>query len=496
MAQTPSLRQVTGQSQNLKQLQRLIMSPEMQQAINLLQVPIMELAPMIELEVEQNPLLELSQDDQEKDQDLERLEESIEEKDQDQDANPDQEVEFNDDDFEVLKQLDDEYRDYFAETQSFVQQKTEEDHKLQTFMESSVVATESLFEHLMREAHEMFDDPKDLKAAELLVGNFDENGFIETPLKEIAFLNTIEEDRLEDVLDQIKKFDPPGVGAANLRESLLIQLARKGRKSTLAYQIVESHFEDLIHNKIGAIRQSLKCTSDQISQAVQNDIAQLDLHPGRWFSIDAVQQITPDLSIHDEDNELQVRVNNEFIPSLRLNSRYLRMLDDENLGDETKEFIKQKILSAKWLLRNLFQRSDTLTRIGETIAKIQHDYLSNPAGQLIPLTMKAVAEELELHESTIARAVANKYVDTDRGILPLRSFFTNGLETDTGKDVSSDSVKEMIKQVIDDENNAKPLSDQKISDMMKERGIHCARRTVAKYRIEMQIGNAQQRRKF
>lgn len=484
--------------QNIKQLQRLIMSRQMQQAIHFLQMPIMELTPLIDKELEQNPVLEYSKEGEEdsNDADLQQLEEEHIEESLDTDNIPEKELTFDERDFEIMRRLDEDFRDHFQESGSVPMKRSAEQDKLQTFLESSITEEKTLFEHLMQQAREIFADEKQLAIAEMIIGNFDQSGFINVPLQELAVMEGHDLSAIEEVLKVIQTFDPVGVGARDLKESLLIQLQSQGKEDSLAYQIIDKHFDDLLHNHIPAIKKGLHCTAEQIGEAVDHDIANLDLHPGTQLSRQVVSFIVPDISLRQEDDELIAAVNDESMPRLRLNSRYMRMLDDETLPKDTKDFIKKKIVSAKWMLRNILQRNDTLEKIAVSLAKCQKDYFLNPNGKLVPLTMKAMADELGVHESTIARAVADKYIDTPRGVLPLRSFFTNKLSTKTGIDISSKTARDLLQDIIDGEDKRNPYSDEAISALIKAKGIQCARRTVAKYRIALKIGTAQQRRKF
>ncbi len=488
------LQQKTGQ--NIKQLQRLIMSKQMQQAIHFLQVPVMELTPLIDAELEQNPVLENAEDDADKDSELNQLEEEHNEESCDQDQVPEQELTFDEHDFEILRRLDEDFRDHFSEAGNVAVRPRSEQDKLQTFLESSIESKETLFEHLMCQAREAFDNYNQLDIAEAVIGNIDSTGFFNTSLDELAVLKKCTVADIENVLKVVQTFDPIGIGARSLKESLLIQLKNFGKELSLAYQIVDRHFDDLLHNRIPTIKKALQCTAEEIRKAVDHDIAALDLHPGTQLNHQIVSVITPDACVKLEDDELVVAVNDDSMPSLRLNSRYLRMLDDAELPKETKDFIKQKIVSAKWLLRNIMQRNDTLERICKSLTKWQRDFFLNSNGPLVPLTMKTLADELEVHESTIARAVSRKYIDTPRGLLPLRSFFTSSLSTNEGADVSAKTAQDMLTDIIAKENKQHPLSDETISAMIKEKGINCARRTVAKYRAALKIGTAQQRRKF
>ncbi len=491
MSQPTSLELRLKQGQNLRQMQRLIMSPQMQQAISLLQMPLIELADRIDEELVQNPILENS-DEESKTEQASEQEVSLEVTENDSEK----ELSFDDDNFEILKRLDDDLREHFDQSSGFSSTISSEDEKLRTFIENSISFQETLFEHLMNQAREIFEDPRHLAMAEALIGNFDASGFINTPLGEIALLHSFEQKELLDVLDKIQQFEPIGVGARTLQESLLIQLRIMGKKETLAYQLLKENFDELLHNRIPQIQKAQNCTSADIASAIRDTISKLDLHPGASFSSTTVQTIVPDVLILQEDEKLIVKINDDSIPSLRLNRRYMRYLDDPNMSAETKEFVKQKIVSAKWFLRNIHQRNETLERIASELIKCQYEFFSEAKGQLQPLTMQKLADELHLHESTIARAVSNKYVDSPRGILSLRSFFTNTYITDEGNDISSKTVKEELLKIVDAEDKQKPLSDDAISAKLQEKGITCARRTVAKYRGLLNLGNAHQRRKY
>lgn len=481
-------------AQSLKQQQRLIMSPQMQQAIHLLQMQVMELSDLLENELEQNPVIEIIPEGQASDDpEYAAYEHDVLEKTEDTDSQPEKELSFNDRDFEVMKHLDDEFRDVLNDN-SFKKSQSEED-KLRQYFESSVVDEESLFEHLMTQAQETFSK-EDLRYAESIIGNLNEKGFLEVPLEEIAITQQCGVERLAAILQQIQTFDPYGIGGKDLRESFLIQLRCHKKDQTIAYRLIAEHYDDLLHNRLPLIKKSLGCTLEAVTEAIDNDIAHLDLHPGMWYSRRPVQYIKPDVLIKQENDELIVEVVDDYFPPLRFNRRYMRMLEDPSLTVETKDFIKQKIVSAKWLLKNIHQRNETLSRITHSLCARQKDFFLKPDGQLTPLTMKVLADELSVHESTIARAVANKYVDTPKGLLALRSFFTVAYHTEEGDDISARTVKDVLKKIIDDEDKKRPLSDNKISQLLKKRGMDCARRTVAKYRAELNIGNTPQRKQF
>jgi RNA polymerase sigma-54 factor len=488
------LKQDLKQTQNIKQLQRLIMTPQMQQALNLLQLPIMELSTLVETEIEQNPLLESNEDNSEN---MTPAEMEIEEQEEELKSPLEKELNFNENDFQILKQLDEDFKDHFKETQPAPVQRNQDDEKLQTFLENSLRSDETLYECLMRQTREILSGEEDINIAEAIIGNLDGNGLLLVPIEEIAILNQFDTGKLSSILLKIQELDPPGIAATSIQQALLLQMERKKKQNSLAYKIIDSHFQDLLHNRIPAIQKSLHCSLGEINLAIINDIAKLDLHPGSAFIKEFTQPIVPDLSItHDDSGKLHVVIIDEYLPTIRLNQRYLKMLEDVNIQNEAKEFIKQKLMSAKWLVRNIYQRNETLEKIGNFLIKEQADFFSDPKGNLVPLNMKTLAEAINVHESTVARAVSNKYLTCNRGIFLLKYFFTNELDTDNGSKISSKTVKDLVNDTIQNEDKKKPLSDQEISNMIKLQGIHCARRTVAKYRHLLKFGNAHQRKKF
>ncbi len=472
--------------QTLKQAQRLMMLPQMQQAIQMLQAPVMELSQMIELEIQQNPILDYAEPDPSADEDWER------------DTSDDHvsEVSFDEDDFAILQHLDEDYRDHFAQNADFTERHSMEEDKRCNYAESLIPSTPKLYEYLMIQSYETFETPEQLRLANVLCGSLDDTGLLTTPMAEIAALNGTSLESLEEVLRTIQSFEPPGVGARDLREAFLIQLERQGKSATRAYQIVQNYFEDLLHKRIVNIARGLHCSTGEISQAIESDIATLDLHPGTDFSQALPQAIVPDAVVKQEGEQLIVEVNEDPIVPLKVNSGYLRMLNDDALPEETRNFIRNKLASVKWLQRSVQQRNETIQRVITSITRRQAEFFLNPEGQLVPLTMKILADELEVHESTIARTVANKYIDSPRGLLPLRSFFTNAYTNEQGKELSSSTVREVLQQIIAGEDKMRPLSDEAISNLISKKGIQCARRTVAKYRVELNIGNAQQRREY
>ncbi len=483
------------QAPTQKQKQCVMMSPQMQQGIHLLQLPLPELSEMIEAEMEQNPLLEYIQEgEMEEDRGLEL--ESEEEEQEELEEEPEKSIVIDDQDFEILQRLDEDFKDHFSQSGQEFTPRLRDDAKKESYFETLIQAEPTLFDHLMTLAHETFMDQDHLRMAEVIIGSLNDHGFLDCDLQELAELHEFDPVTLLKILKEIQKFEPIGIGAQNLQESLLIQLRYQDKEKSLAYQIVENHYEQLLHNHLPVIQKALKCKLNDINKALDKDIVKLDLYPAASFSKQAPQVLIPDIMILQEGEELKARVNEDSLPSFKINPRYLKILEQQASPKEEKEFVQHKLYSAKWLLRNLHQRSETLEKIGNALAVKQRQFFLEPEGKLKPLTMRNLAEELNLHESTIARGVANKYVQTPRGVFPLRYFFSNSYTSKEGEELSSKTVREALMEIIEKEDRLHPYSDQALSFQLKLRGIDCARRTVAKYRTENHLGNAQQRRKY
>jgi RNA polymerase sigma-54 factor len=474
----------------LQQMQRLIMAPKVQQSLAILQMARLDMEATLQLELEENPILELF-DEQEAESidsgEMEELQEFFD---------SEKELDFTERDFLILRELGEDFANHFSESDNFYTQKTAEEEDRKAFVESSISSPQTLSDLLLEQTRQELPEEAQA-AAKIIIGYLDKNGFLSTPLEEIASWHGYRTSSLEEILLKLQQFDPPGIAARNLQECLLIQLHRQGKESSLACAIITSHFDDLLHNRIPKIAHSLRHSAENVTTAIERDIAKLDLHPGLLFHEKQNSIIIPDVTIRESEGkkgELEVFIHDECCFSLRLNSRYLQMLREPGLPSDTGDFIKKKITSARWLLRNLHQRSATLEKIARHLIQVQYAFFTLPKGQLTPLTMQQTADELGMHESTIARAVANKYIETPRGLFALRFFFTSGYATENGSEISSRTVKEQLKALIEKEDKKKPLSDAKLSELLKDSGVPCARRTVAKYREELKIGSAQQRR--
>lgn len=436
--------------QSLKQTQKLILSQQMQQSLKILQMPVMELHHIIAQEIEENPLLEYS----------------------------DSEIETNH--VELLESLG----------KTFKQSCDGDD--LQSFLENTYQTQEDVEQQLTLQVHEKV--PKSLwPLAFDLIGNLDSNGLLTTDLKEIAVIHDHDLDDLHQVLEILKTFEPTGLFAQSLQEALLLQLKQLGKENSLAYVLVDKFFDEILHNRIQKIEKKVKSNAHKIHNVIQNEILTLNFHP--LESPEQAQAIFPDASILLEDEELKILIHQDQLPPIRFNNSYLKMLKDEGLSKETRGFLNEKLSKGQRFVKNLQQRESTLHRITEKIAEYQNEFFKTKEGALKPLTMKDLSLELGLHESTIARAVSNKYLYSTKGIFPLKHFFSYGYTSEAGE-ISSTTIKDLIQKLVEQESSNSPLSDQDISKQIQKKGIDCARRTVAKYRKELGIGTMTQRKRF
>lgn len=331
------------------------------------------------------------------------------------------------------------------------------------------------------------DTDEDLKIGQEIIGNINENGYLKANLDEIANTLNVTAEKVENVLKLIQQFEPAGVGARTVSECLLIQLELANEKNPLLRQIIEFHLEDVAKKNYSLIAKTLKVSLEQIEPLIKK-ILRLDPKPGRNYSVGEIQHIIPDIIIEPREEDLEITINNEDIPSLNINKTYRDMLNKNNLDPQTKEFLTNKLRDALELLRAVFKRQRTLRKVIEIITQIQHDAIKEGLSYLKPLTLQEIAQKLNMHESTISRTVMNKYVQLPWGVVALKDFFTSHVHDKNGQSVSSSHIKGLIQEIIEQEDKKHPLSDEDISKLLlNEKQLHVCRRTVAKYRDEFKI---------
>ena len=478
--------------------QSLVLAPQLQQSLALLQAPTLELKALVEQELQQNPVLEEAStaetELQEKEgSETEQPAAAADPSEPPADLNFDPAAEKNasepvDDfqaEFERLVQLDQEWRDHFAQTNLPMRASAEEEEKRQ-FMFDSLVAGTSLQEMLLEQVRESALPEDQWPTAEMLIGNIDEYGYLKATAEELAASTGLAVDQIVGVLKVIQTFDPPGVGARDLRECLLLQFERLGQQNTLEYRIVSELMDALGKRRIPEIARATSASVDAVQEALER-IARLEPRPGRAYLPDNDQYILPEVFVRKSGDDYVVTTNNEHIPHLRISNTYKDLMAQGENSAEVRNYIREKIRAGKFLIKSLHQRQQTILNIAREIVHRQRDFLAKGIAYLKPLTMVQVAQVVGVHETTVSRAVSAKYMQTPQGLFEMKYFFTAGIQTASGDGMSNTSVKDMIADIFKAENTGKPLSDQEVVRMLKEKGIVIARRTVAKYRTELNI---------
>jgi RNA polymerase sigma-54 factor len=467
----------------LHQVQKLslqqILAPQLQQSLHLLQVPTLELRSLVQEELQQNPLLE----ELPKDEPRVEVEASADDGAQTKDEAK-EEADFKEE-FEVLSKLDEEWREYFSQTSTFRARSPEQEEQRQHFFDS-IVQPESLQQHLLQQLNFVNVPEQQRKVAELIIGNINDDGYLLTPIEELAVSTGQSLDDLQQALELVQTFHPVGVGGRSLKECLLLQLDRLGKAESIEAVVVNQHLDDLGRKRYPEIARTIGVSVEQVQQ-IANFISTLEPKPGRMFSTEQQQYVSPDVVVQRVGGEYVVMLNNEQIPHLRISNTYKELMANVEKSNDARDYIREKIRAGKFLIKSIHQRQQTIYNIAKVIVERQQEFLDKGIAHLKPLTMAQVAEVVGVHETTVSRAVANKYMQTSQGLFEMKYFFTPGFETASGTAMSNTSVKEQISKLIEREDPTKPLSDQEIVAILKEQGIPIARRTVAKYRNELNI---------
>lgn len=474
--------------QQLKLSQQLVMTPQLQQAIKLLQLSRMELMDVVRAELEENPVLEEGQETPDEKTEIEEAAAAADEL---------AAVELGEVKGDNEGASDIDWRTYL-ESYSLggsTADNYEADDERPSF-ENLLTRKTSLQDHLMWQLGLSRLEQMDRQIACELVGNIDDDGYLQASVEEIAEQLRVGVDRVERVLAVVQDFDPVGVASRDLQECLLKQVAQLGMQGSLVELILKDHLKDLEGRRYQAIARSLHASVDEIYEAAKL-ISGLDPRPGSQYGQDDVHYISPDIFVHKVGDEYIVVLNDEGLPNLRINTFYRNALSGTaKVDDEAGEYIQEKLRGALWLIKSIHQRQRTIYKVTRSIVKFQKDFFDRGITHLKPLVLRDVAEDIEMHESTVSRVTTNKYVQTPQGLFELKYFFNSGINTTEGESVASESVKIKIKEIIGSENDRKPYSDQKIVDMLKEQGIDIARRTVTKYREMLGLGSSTQRKKL
>lgn len=464
------------------QTQKLAIGPQMQQSLQILQAPTLELRQIIQQEIEINPVLELEAPEV-------SLEDAVPDDPDDRDSG-------ERDELDMLSQMDEEWREYWAQSRMQNSNRSAEDQERWQFLMDSIVAPTTLQEHLVSQLRTAeIDDANLVENVEFLIGSLDDRGFLNSSVEDMSLQHGIPIDDLHAAKAVLMSFDPVGVGSDDLRECLLIQLERLGKKHSLAHRLVDQHLEDLANKRYPILARKLGVPLEQVSRAA-DFISTLDPRPASRFNPSSNSYVSPDIIVEKQGGEWVPVMNNDDLPHLRLSNAYKDLLSQASSSGEVRNYIRDKIRSGKFLIRSIHQRQQTIHKIATQILAHQKEFLDKGTSFLRPLNMAQVAEEVGVHETTVSRAISGKYMATPHGVYELKFFFSHGVKTDSGEDLSNTSVKNAIADLIKTESKAKPLSDDKLAKLLDKQGIKVARRTVAKYREALGILPSHLRKSF
>jgi len=478
--------------------QRMKLAPHMIQSMEILQLPILALQERIEQELNSNPVLEMTEPS--------NPEEDNSDEQQPQDDIDDKDLIVNTDnnkveDFERLESLGDGFTDYMNESGPYRKRASsdEPDKKLEA-IKNTAALPQSLHEYLSEQWRLVDAEPAVKKAGDMIIDYIDNRGYLSVRLEQLHNKDkgdfTI--DDLNEALELVQKLEPAGVGARDLRECLLIQMAQSGEDMSFESRLIAEHMNELLENKLPDIAKKMNCSIDAINRAIVR-LSKLDTSPGMQIGRDQNHPITPDVIVELLDNtgQYSVRLADFDLPRLRVNDYYVKMAKNINTAEKTKKFLQNNLRSAQWIIDAIEQRKNTLLKVTKAIVNFQKDFFEKGQLYLRPLPMSKIADDVGVHLATISRAVAGKYVQCSWGILPLRKFFSGGTEDVNGSSLSWEAIRGKLQQIIDAEDKSKPLNDEQIREKLSEAGIkNLARRTVAKYRKLLNIPAARFRKKY
>ncbi|MFO7728523.1 MAG: RNA polymerase factor sigma-54 [Desulfonatronovibrio sp.] len=471
--------------QNLKLTQQLVMTPQLQQAIKLLQLSRLELLEVVQQELLENPILEEKQPvaDEEKERDVLNDQEQI--------------SKLTSEEKEMVNNADwEDYLGHFSSTSRQAgSREWEVPEEMQSY-EARYSSKPSLDGHLLWQLHLQNFTDQELMIGEEIIGNIDSRGYLKATAEELARACSVSQPDVESILEKIQHFDPVGIAARDLRDCLLIQLNALNETDPILKELVTQHLEDIEKNRLGPLLKKFKISKELLREYIEL-LQSLDPYPGSSYGTGDVVYVSPDIYVYKFEDDFAVVLNEDGIPAIQLSTLYQDLNLKNNNHKRDNEYIQEKTRSAIWLMKSLHQRQRTLYKVMESILKFQGDFFEQGVSKLRPLILKEVAEDIAMHESTVSRITTNKYVSTPFGIFELKFFFNSALTMDSGGSVGSESVKDAIKKMVAEESPQKPLSDEAIAAGLKKKlEVNIARRTVAKYRAALRIPSSSRRKKF
>ncbi|MEA4988536.1 MAG: RNA polymerase factor sigma-54 [Anaerovorax sp.] len=475
-----------GYDLTIEQSQKLVMTPELIQAIQILQFNTQELDTYVEEQLLINPILEIDGNHYE-------AKERAVDSDNEMDRNiGEKDYKKKDEEFDWAEHFKEREYDDISYKQWEYGNSGKEEYSFEQFVSSDITLTEHLMFQLqfisMRKSCRML--------AKYMIEGLDENGYLTQSVEEIAKQFSIIPDKVEEVLKILQGFEPTGVAARDLIECLKIQLHSQGNDSPVIDKIVEEHLEDLAGNRLCAIAKAVNLSVKEV-QEICDLIKSLEPKPGRQFgSAQETRYIVPDVTVEKVDGEYVIMVNDSTAPRLNISSYYQKMLTQSDKESSISKFLTSRLNSALWLIKSIEQRRQTIFNVVSAVVKYQVDFFEHGQKHLKTLTLKQIADEVGIHESTVSRSINGKYMQSPRGVFEIKYFFTSGVSASTGEGIASESIKTFIKEIVDSEDPKTPYSDQAMVELLKERGIDISRRTVAKYRDEMHILSSSKRKRY
>lgn len=475
-----------GYDLTIEQAQKLVMTPELIQAIQILQFNTQELDAYIQEQILTNPVLEQSSAEQTDESSHEEHEESfVLDK-------TETETKTKEDDFDWKEYIKDSQLDDISYKQGEYRNDDDKDNNYERYVSSDT----TLPEHLMFQL-QLADCGRTLtKVGKYIIESLDENGYRTSTDEETAQATGVCAEKVMEALEIIHTFDPAGVGAKDLKDCLIIQLRQKGLLTDLFEEVINKHLEELADNRLGIIAKGMGIAAADV-QIMSDIIRTLEPKPGRQFASQSeTKYIVPDVIVDKVDGEYTITINDSSVPHLMLSSYYQGLLKDAEKDDKLSKYLSDRVNSALWLIKSIEQRKQTIYNVVAAVVKYQKDFLDKGSKYLKTLTLKDIAEEVGIHESTVSRSINGKYMQCPRGVFEIKYFFSAGVSGSRGEGISSNSIKEFIKEMVDKEDPKSPCSDQEMAERLKERGISISRRTVAKYRDEMNILSSSKRRRY
>lgn len=477
-------------SLDLRLSQKLVMTPQLQQAIKLLQLSKLELSQTISQELLENPMLEeVSQ---------EELDEEASVEGQDPEKEPDENDESGSD--TTAEELNSQWEEYLEDTDYKTKNLETIDNAVAEgpSFEATLSKPPTLAEHLVSQLRLSKTSQEEFDIGLFIIGNIDEDGYLRQSIEDISGASSKPLEAVDSVLKLIQTFDPTGIGARNLKECLLIQIRDRGIQVPFLEQIISDHLKDIENRKITMVARAVKASFEEVIEAMKA-MERLEPKPGRPFYSEEAQTIIPDVYVVKSEGQYRIALNDDGLPRLHISPYYRKLITSKiETSSSTKSYLNEQLKSAVWLIRSIEQRNRTIFKVAQSIVKIQREFFERGISHLKPLVLRQVAEDISMHESTISRVTTNKYMHTSHGIFELKFFFNNSVGAANGDEgeLSSVTVRDIIRQLVDLEAADKPLKDQEIMDRLMEKNIKIARRTVAKYRTELKIPSASRRKRY